>query len=135
MQLLQQLWKDQSGAILSAEAVTLGTITVLGATVGLKMAADSVNAEFSEMSQAFRGLDQSYSVQGYKSARAWTASSGYRQPEVNSTDLVSGDLPTETILAVPEKPEKTVEQEDDQVLKFKPQTPIQPKSKFAEESL
>jgi hypothetical protein len=132
MQLLEQLWKDQSGAILSAEAVTVGTITVVGATVGLKMAAEAVNAEFSDMSQAFRGLDQSYSVEGNKSERAWTASSGYSQPKLNSPDLISGDVKTETILAVPKK---SVEQEDDQVLKIKPQTPIQPKSKFAEESL
>ena len=38
MQLVKDLWQDELGLILSAEAVTVGTIGVLGAVVGLNMA-------------------------------------------------------------------------------------------------
>lgn len=82
MSLLQSFWKDESGSILSAEMVLLGSVGVVGATVGLKSLSHSINSELQELSYAFRSLDQSYCLSGYKSAYACTAGSAYKQQDV-----------------------------------------------------
>lgn len=82
MNLLKALWRDECGYVMSAEAAMLGTVGVLGATVGLNMAGTAVNDEMTEMAYSFRSLDQSYGYQGTCSCRAWTAGSCYIQPPV-----------------------------------------------------
>ena len=82
MKLLQSFWSDEAGLVMSAELVMLGTVGVIGATVGLSAASTAINDEMVEFSQAIRSLDQSYEIQGHKSCRAWTAGSSYRQQDV-----------------------------------------------------
>lgn len=82
MQILQELWRDETGAILSAELVLLGTLGVVGATVGVKMAATAVNDEMKDLSFAFRSLDQSYCYEGFCSPHARTAGSCFQQEDV-----------------------------------------------------
>ncbi|HCO22742.1 hypothetical protein Mal35_06320 [Gimesia maris] len=82
MNLLKNFWSDEAGLVMSAELVMLGTVGVLGATVGLSAASTAINDEMVEFSQAIRSLDQSYHIEGHKSCRAWTASSSYRQQDV-----------------------------------------------------
>ncbi len=88
MRLWNQLWHDEHGFVLSAEAVLLGSVVVLGGIVGLKAAATSVNDELTEMASAIRSLDQSYVISGRSSCGAWTAGSYYIQPRVE--DSLSG---------------------------------------------
>ena len=83
MSLLKSLWNDETGSILSAELVLLGTLGVVGATVGIKTAATAINAEMHELAFAFRSLNQSYSYTGFKSAYACTAGSAFVQQDVN----------------------------------------------------
>lgn len=85
MNLLKKFWHDETGLVMSAELVMLGTVGVLGATVGLSAAATSVNEEMVEFSHAIRSLDQSYHVEGHQSCRSWTASSSYRQQDVDKS--------------------------------------------------
>ncbi|MEK6259137.1 MAG: hypothetical protein AABP62_11025 [Planctomycetota bacterium] len=82
MQLVKDLWQDEYGLILSAEAVTVGTVGVLGAVVGMNMAATAVDEEMKEFAFAIRSLDQSYGYAGHQSCGAWSAGSCYRQPDV-----------------------------------------------------
>jgi len=82
MQLVKDLWQDEYGLILSAEAVTVGTIGVLGAVAGLSMASTAVDEEMKEFAYAIRSLDQSYGYVGHQSCRAWSAGSSYRQQDV-----------------------------------------------------
>tara|TARA_R110002095_G_scaffold34106_2_gene32629 strand:- start:14352 stop:14771 length:420 start_codon:yes stop_codon:yes gene_type:complete len=82
MNLLNNFWCDEAGLVMSAELVMLGTIGVLGATVGLSAASTAINDEMVEFSHAIRSLDQSYHFEGHQSCRAWTASSSYRQQDV-----------------------------------------------------
>ncbi len=82
MSLLKSFWKDESGSILCAEMVLLGTLGVVGATVGIKTMTTSINAEFHDLSFAFRSLDQSYSYSGFKSGNACTAGSAFVQQDV-----------------------------------------------------
>lgn len=74
MRLMQRLWQDEAGAVLSAEMVVLGTVGVLGMTAGISALTDSVNSELSEVGQAFRSFDQSYSVHGYQTSYGGTGS-------------------------------------------------------------
>jgi len=82
MKVLQALWRDEAGAILSAELVLLGTLGVVGATVGVKMAATAVNDEMKDLAGAFRSLDQSYCYEGFCTPHARTAGSCYQQEDV-----------------------------------------------------
>jgi hypothetical protein len=91
MRAIQKLWQDESGLVLSAEVVTIGTLGVLGAVVGLNAASTAVDQELKEFAGAIRSLDQSYGYVGHQSCRAWTAGSYYRQPDVHHalSDLCS----------------------------------------------
>jgi len=82
MKLLKALWNDEQGFVLSTELVMLGTLGVVGTTVGVNMAAKSINQEMQDFSHAIRSLDQSYCVEGHASKTAWTAGSCYRQEDV-----------------------------------------------------
>lgn len=85
MRLWNALLRDETGFVLSSEVALVGTLGVLGATVGLSAAASAVNDELAEMAFAFRSLDQSYSYQGTSSGSAWTAGSAYQQPPVEES--------------------------------------------------
>ncbi len=85
MNLFKELWDDESGLILSAEAVTVGTVGVLGAIVGLQAAGSAINGELKEMAGAIRSLDQSYAFAGHRGCGAWTAGSYYVQPCVQQS--------------------------------------------------
>jgi hypothetical protein len=85
MNLLQELWKDESGLVLSAEAVTIGTVGVLGSIVGLSTVGHAVNAELKEMAAGIRSLDQSYAYAGQRGCRSWTAGSCYIQQDVQQS--------------------------------------------------
>lgn len=78
----QSLWTDERGFLLSAEAVLLGTVGIIGATVGLGAVAYAVNEELTDVACAIRSLDQSYALQGRSSPFAWTAGSSYQQKPV-----------------------------------------------------
>ncbi len=51
---VRDFWNDEFGALLSAEAAAIGTITVIGATAGLSVASKAVNAELGEVALAIR---------------------------------------------------------------------------------
>ena len=85
MSIWSAFWADEAGAVLSAEAVLLGTVGVMGATVGLNMAATAVNEELKEFSYGIRSLNQSYMIRGHRGSGAWTAGSGYVQPPVEES--------------------------------------------------
>ena len=85
MQLLQQLWVDERGAVLSAEVATVATVGVMSTVVGLNAMSDAVNGELRDLSQSFRSLDQSYHYAGFRSCRAWYAGSCFQQRPVDHT--------------------------------------------------
>lgn len=90
-------WSDECGAVVSAELVAVGTVAVIGGTVGLNAMGHAVNGELREMAQAVRSFNQSYAVAGHVSSRAWTAGSSYTQPDVKKSlaelDELVGDRP------------------------------------------
>ncbi|MCX7410029.1 MAG: hypothetical protein NTZ32_18280 [Planctomycetales bacterium] len=82
MRAVKELWQDECGLILSAEAVTVGTLGVLGAVVGLNTASTAVNEELKDFAYAIRSLDQSFGFAGRESCKAWSAGSSFRQQDV-----------------------------------------------------
>ncbi|QDT55059.1 hypothetical protein Pan44_31000 [Caulifigura coniformis] len=82
MRALKALWFDDSGFVLSAEAVAVGTLGVVGAAVGAGAVARSVNSELEEMAFALRSLDQSYSIPEQRIGQAFVAGSSFTQKPV-----------------------------------------------------
>ena len=62
--MVRQLWNDESGAIVSAEVVLVGTTLVIGSVVGLKSLRDAVVSELADVGQAISNLNQSYNFGG-----------------------------------------------------------------------
>jgi hypothetical protein len=83
MKLIDLLWRDECGLILSAEAVVVATVAVVGVTVGLHQAATAVNEELADFAGALRSLDQSYSFNGFRGCGFWTAPSRFLQHDAD----------------------------------------------------
>ena len=69
---MKTLWNDESGVILSAEIVLVGTILVLGMIAGLVELQCAVVAELSDLSSAFGNFDQSFQTSGFASYKGTT---------------------------------------------------------------
>lgn len=67
--MLKTLWNDESGVILSAEIVLVGTILVLGMIVGLVELQCAVIGELSDLASAIGNFDQSFQLSGFASSK------------------------------------------------------------------
>ena len=86
MRLFNELWNDETGVVLSAEAVVVGTVLVAGVGAGLNVVASAVDGELRDFGYAVRSLDQSYSVPQRKGCcGAWTAGSKFIQQSVEES--------------------------------------------------
>lgn len=85
MTLINELWQDESGSVVSAELVLLGALGIVGVGIGASAVSDSVDAELEEAAMSIRGIDQSYSILGFRGCGAWTAGSSYTQPPVEES--------------------------------------------------
>lgn len=92
MRIFRELWDDESGVILSAEVVVLGTAGVLGLTTGLSMVSKSVNSELQDLAFAMRSLDQSYEIPAQRGCGAYTAGSCFRQEPVEKSLAILCDV-------------------------------------------
>lgn len=75
--MITKFWKDETGAILSAELVLIMTILVIGLVAGLTEVRNAVSAELSDVSGAFRGLNQSYRIYAVGGSGGISAPSGF----------------------------------------------------------
>ena len=64
MSLLNRLWSDDSGFIVSAELVLIATVVLIGLIVGLATLRDDMVNELADVADAFSELNQSYSFAG-----------------------------------------------------------------------
>jgi len=69
--MLRQLWRDDRGAILSAELVLLMTLLVIGLVAGIKALNAAVAEELGDVAAAIGNLDQSYWYSGTKLDDGW----------------------------------------------------------------
>ena len=76
--LWQQLLKDEAGVIISSELALVGTVGVLGMVVGLESVSTAVTQELTDLSNAYRSLNQSYSYRSIsKGQHARFSGSGF----------------------------------------------------------
>jgi hypothetical protein len=85
MRLFSAFWKDDFGVLLSAEAVVVGTVAVVGLTAGLSVVSEAVNEELKDVAFAIRSLDQSYSIPAMEGCGARTAGSKFQQEPVEKS--------------------------------------------------
>lgn len=95
MNLLRNLWNDESGYVLTSEAVLVGTVAVVGGTVGLNAISHSVNEELVDVAKAIRSVDQSYCISGFSGCGSCTSGSSFTQRSVEESlaeiDLIVED--------------------------------------------
>lgn len=82
MKMLMTLLRDECGFVLSAESVLLGTVGVIGATVGLSAVSSAVNEELTDVARAIRSVDQSYHYHGMSGCGSCVSGSSYTQEPV-----------------------------------------------------
>jgi Flp pilus assembly pilin Flp len=73
MSLINRLWTDQAGFVVSTELVLIATILVIGMIVGLTSVRDQVVQELGDIAAAISQVNQSYSwsaVTGHHSSTA-----------------------------------------------------------------
>ena len=114
MNLFAKLWRDEAGVLLSAEAVVVGTVAVVGLTTGLTVVAKAVNEELQDVAFAIRSLDQSYSIPAIEGCGARTAGSSFTQEPVKKS---LAELTT--VIEKAEKEEKTQAERLEQQMKKK----------------
>ena len=64
--MIQNIWNDENGVVISAELILVLTLAVLAMVVGLSEVAIAVNTELNDLSNAFGALNQSYAITGFR---------------------------------------------------------------------
>ncbi len=76
--LMNDLWSDDKGFLVSAELALILTIGVIAVVVGIHAVAGSVNHELNDVAGAIGALDQSYRYDGFVSpGHSYVGGSGY----------------------------------------------------------
>jgi hypothetical protein len=75
--MLFRLWNEETGAVVSAELLLVGTILVIGTVVGLKSVRDSVVTELADVAQAIGNVNQSFSYSATSGHHAFTAGAAF----------------------------------------------------------
>ncbi len=84
-----RLWRDERGAIVSAEIVLIMTIAVLSMIVGLAKLSCSLNAELADLAEAFGALIQSFQFEGISGCCASVSGSSFNDhPDIEACDCV-----------------------------------------------
>lgn len=66
--LMNQMWCDEAGLVLSAELILVATIAVLSLVVGLAEVSHGVNQELEDVGAAFGAVQQTYVYRGLTTA-------------------------------------------------------------------
>lgn len=69
MHLMNQLFNDEAGFIVSAELILVSTIAVLALVVGLSEVSFGINQELEDLGAAFGSLNQSFHVSGLRGVK------------------------------------------------------------------
>jgi len=85
---MKTLWNDESGVIVSAEIVLVGTILVLGMITGLVELQAAVIYELTDLSDAFGNLDQTFQTSGFTSQKNNTCDNKARTKGSRYNDIV-----------------------------------------------
>jgi Flp pilus assembly pilin Flp len=70
--LMRKLWRDDGGALISSEFLFVATILVIGVIIGLTNVRAALNAELTELGNAFLTLSQGYAISGQSGSAGTT---------------------------------------------------------------
>jgi hypothetical protein len=90
MNLIQKLWNDEAGFVVSTELALIATILVIGLVVGLTSIRDQVVQELADIGGMISQLNQSYSFSAITGHHSSTAGS-FGVDLVDSCDVSCGD--------------------------------------------
>jgi hypothetical protein len=96
----QRLWKDEAGAVISAELVLVMTIVTLGVTVGLVSVRDQVVQELADLGAAVARVNQSYSISAVSGHHGSSAGSVFIDTLDSCQGVFGDDLPGEAALCI-----------------------------------
>jgi Flp pilus assembly pilin Flp len=68
--LMRKLWRDDGGALISSEFLFVATILVIGVIIGLTNVRAALNAELTELGNAFLALSQGFAISGQSGSAA-----------------------------------------------------------------
>ncbi|PQO44631.1 hypothetical protein [Blastopirellula marina] len=77
MEILEELWNDEAGFIISVELILIATILVIGIVVGLVAIRDSLTGELSDIGASINDLNQSYTLYGITGPSAAVSGSDF----------------------------------------------------------
>jgi hypothetical protein len=77
MKMMNQLWNDEAGFIVSSELVLVATVLVLGMIVGISSVRNAVVQELADVASAIGKVNQSYSFSAVTGHNSSTAGSQY----------------------------------------------------------
>lgn len=77
MRLLQRLWAEEAGVVVSAELVLVGSILVLGMIVGLATLRDHVVQELADIAGAIGDVEQTFTFSGISGHNSSTAGTDF----------------------------------------------------------
>lgn len=85
---MKSLWNDESGVIVSAEIVLVGTILVLGMITGLVELQAAVLYELTDLSDAIGNVDQSFQTSGFQTLKNGVCENKARTKGAKYNDVV-----------------------------------------------
>jgi len=97
--LLNRLWNDDAGFVVSAELVLVATIVVLAMVVGLSEVAISINHELEDVACAFGAVNQSYQYLGIQGHNGYNTDGSSYLDKIDFCDcenIVPGDIAAES---------------------------------------
>jgi hypothetical protein len=92
---MKKLWNDEAGFVVSSELVLIGTILVIGVTVGLSTLRDQVVQELGDLAISLGSINESYSYSGVTGHTSSIAGSTFtdRLDYCDGTDGAAGSEP------------------------------------------
>ena len=90
MSLLNRLWNDEAGFIISSELVLIATVVVIGLLVGLTTLRDNIVNELADVADALSEISQSYSFSGITGHSSSTSGSLFQ--DVNDFCEQTGNI-------------------------------------------
>jgi hypothetical protein len=77
----RRVWTDERGFVISLESVLVAAVLVFGLVGGMVELRDAMLAEFNDLANAIRAIDNSYSFSGVTSkGGSWVAGSSFKDP-------------------------------------------------------
>ena len=109
MKLMQRLWADEAGFVISTELTLVATILVIGMVVGLTSVRDQIVQELADVAGAISEIDQSYSFSAITGHNSSTAGADFLDNtdncDANGDQVAAGTPPACVNVAVPEDEE------------------------------